>query len=283
MVIATDSRLRFGCAWDCGPKVFSTPRSDLAIAFAGDTLYAYPLILHLIATIQHHSKLRSRAMDLFELRGHAVRIFSHLHKLISDLPKGQAQADEPDTRFILAGYSWKKKRFVVWTIRYESYLHRFTFSPLTQKPNSGLTHIGMTGDYVSDAKALLARKLKEKGKLKGKELVDESLDFEPLEVLRDMIRSGKYNRIGGAPQIFKVYEHMNCEPYAVYWPNRKSGKVALLGRPLLPYEVSQRLVLDPDALTTHIEISKNMKSKISKEVQPAEFRADSIFTSEDIG
>jgi len=35
LVIATDSRLRSGCAWDCGPKLLPMPRSDLATCGRG--------------------------------------------------------------------------------------------------------------------------------------------------------------------------------------------------------------------------------------------------------
>ena len=54
--------------------------------------------------------------------------------------------------------------------------------------------------------------------------------------------------IGGAPQIMKVYRHANCMPYAIYWPSKESREVSLIGRPLLDYERSSYLVMDPDTL-----------------------------------
>ncbi len=119
LVIATDSRLRFGCAWDCGPKVLAMPRSDLAICFAGETLYAYPLMLHLSFAIGQHSKSRSRATDISDLKGHASRVFDGLAVLLSDFPRGKDSADPPNVWFILGGFSWKKKSFVMWKIKYE--------------------------------------------------------------------------------------------------------------------------------------------------------------------
>jgi len=74
--------------------------------------------------------------------------------------------------------------------------------------------------------------------------------MEPFEVLRDMLRSNRFPLIGGAPQIMKVYRHANCMPYAVYWPSKESREVSLMGRPLLDYERSSCLVMDPDTLKT---------------------------------
>lgn len=78
-----------------------------------------------------------------------------------------------------------------------------------------------------------------------------NLDYEPFEVLRDIIVNGKFSSIGGPPQLVKVYEHMNCLPYGVYWPSRKSRQVTVLGRKLLPYEKTGYIVLDPHSLNTY--------------------------------
>jgi hypothetical protein len=46
----------------------------------------------------------------------------------------------------------------------------------------------------------------------------------------------------------KVYRHMNAVPIAVRWPNGTAGSLSVLGRPLLPYERTQLLAIDPDTL-----------------------------------
>ena len=48
LVVASDSRLSFGCRWDCCPKVLALPRGDAAMCFAGNTMYAYPVMLQAI-------------------------------------------------------------------------------------------------------------------------------------------------------------------------------------------------------------------------------------------
>ncbi|HTG17396.1 MAG TPA: hypothetical protein VK747_19250 [Blastocatellia bacterium] len=81
LVIATDSRLRFGAAWDCCPKILMLPRSDAVLCFAGDTMYAYPIMLQIRNAIEMYGKARSRAMDITDLRGHVLRIIEDMRKV----------------------------------------------------------------------------------------------------------------------------------------------------------------------------------------------------------
>lgn len=71
--------------------------------------------------------------------------------------------------------------------------------------------------------------------------------MEPFEVLLSYIRDAEKPYIGGCPQIYKVYNHLNTLPYNIYWPNRASNKIAFGGRILLPYERNEYLAIDPDS------------------------------------
>jgi hypothetical protein len=220
------------------------PRSDVAVAFSGRTESAYPLILQLSNAIEHYSRSKSRAMDLYDLKGFAVKMFNHLRDYITDLPKGQKHPDPPETFFVLGGYSWRWKKFAVWLIHFDASSRKFTFRPShSWKGSKGQKLLCMTGDHLDEAKALILAKLKKRGKLP-----EGGFDMEPFEALRDMIRSGKYPEIGGPPQVLKVQQHMNCTPYSVYWPDKESGAISLLGRPLFDYEFSETMILDPDSL-----------------------------------
>jgi hypothetical protein len=53
LVVATDSRLRFGREWDCCPKLFTPPRSDAVISFAHNTAFAYPMIQQVRMAIEY--------------------------------------------------------------------------------------------------------------------------------------------------------------------------------------------------------------------------------------
>lgn len=127
--MATDSRLRCGRAWDVAPKILTLPRTDCAICFAGDTDDAYPLMLSMSAAIGDYPKSRSRGMDIFDVKGHTLRVFNHLRSFVSDLPRGQAAADPPNADFVFGGHSWRKKRFAIWLLHYDSHLCKFTFRP----------------------------------------------------------------------------------------------------------------------------------------------------------
>jgi len=76
------------------------------------------------------------------------------------------------------------------------------------------------------------------------------LDMEPFEVLRDMIRENVSPSVGGAPQLVKVYQHLNAQPFGVRWPKSGGDGISVLGRILPHGEIAHVPVLDPDSLKT---------------------------------
>lgn len=249
LLVATDSRLRFGCAWDCCPKIITLPRSDSALCFAGDTMHAYPMMLQMQAAIGMYPKSRSRAMDFLELRHHTLEVFNGMREYIGDLRGDQQEPEPPETLFILAGFSWRSSKFAIWLLHFDTNIKQFTYRPAsTWKGGDGKKKIAFAGDYVEEARTRLVEILREREKL-----TVGGFDMEPFEVLRDMLRDDQHPYIGGPPQLVKVYRHMNSLPFGVYWPDRESGQVSLLGRPLLNYETSTYKVLDPDTLKTDAE------------------------------
>jgi hypothetical protein len=246
LVIASDSRLSGGQYWDGNPKIMLLPRSDAVLSFAGQTRDAYPLMLQAYNAIKMYPLAEKRALDLADLKGHLVRVFDHSRRFISGLPRGQSAPDDPDAKFALSGYSWRTKKFHVWTLHYDRSITGFTFRPTTEwggQESGGYKLIAYVGDddAVQLAKANLVSLLRERGKLQS-----GSLDMEPFEVLRDIIRSGIFPSVGGPIQLVKIYEHANVAPIGVYWPDKASGTVSVLGRALLDYEKSSWGVIDPD-------------------------------------
>jgi hypothetical protein len=220
------------------------------MCFAGNTMYAYPVMLQVIAAVSQHPRLLGRGMDLEDLKGHLVRVLNSMVALIHDLPIGAT--DDPDTTFLLCGWSWKRGEFKVWLLHYDASIKKFTFRPT--KRWTGLNRdklLAFTGDYEDEYKKLLISLLRNKNKL-----ASGGFDMEPFEVLRDMLRDSTFHLIGGAPQVIKAYKSCSYKPYAVFWPNRAAATVNLLGRPLLDYEQSDYLVLDPDTLETvkHVHV-----------------------------
>ena len=246
LIVASDSRLSGGQFWDANPKIMLLPRSDAVISFAGHTGDAYPLMLQAYNSILMYPPAQNRAMDLEHLKGHLNRVFDHSRKFISNLPHGQVVPDEPEANFALSGYSWKSKKFHVWTLHFDRSIGRFTFKPAStwaaqdEDAYKLICYIG-DADPVAEAKERLVSLLRARGKLRS-----GSLDMEPFEVLRDIIREGKFGSVGGPIQLVKIYEHANAVPVGVYWPDRASGSISVLGRPLMEYETTRWGGIDPD-------------------------------------
>ena len=239
LVLASDSRLRFGCAWDYSPKLLSLSRGDSALCFAGDTFYAYPMLIQLKAALEMNEKISSRAVDVFDLRSYVISIIEEMRLAVYDHATG---ADKPDNdyRFLLAGYSWRYSQFRVWHIQYQENIGKFSYRSVgkySKEQNNGRKYL-FIGDHTGEARKRLNIILR------NKELSHGELDFEPLEVLRDMSLDENYPEIGGAPQVTKIYKFGNSMPFNVYWPNKENGSVHFGGRKLLPFERNRYFSID---------------------------------------
>ena len=259
LVIASDSRVRFGGHWDCAPKILQLRRGDAVLCFAGDTLYSYPIMLQAIAAMEQHPKIKSRAYDLEQLKGYFIDVLNNMISKVEDLPRGVDPT--PETVFILAGWSWARNCFRAWQIFYNKKIKKYSFH--SANPWAGGNKdkfLVFAGDYEDEFKSRLMRLLKNRNKHNR-----GGFDMEPFEILRDMIRNNTFNAIGGAPQLVKVYKHQNTLPFGILWPNDGSYQVNLLGRPLLEYEMTKYLIVNPDTLTTskHNELPKSAE-KITK-------------------
>lgn len=243
LYIASDSRLSGGRAWDIGTKVLDLGRGDAVIAFAGLTANAYPLMLQLQSSVKMHPKIRSRALDLTHLKGHVLRIFNSMWHSISHLPNGQSVPDPAETQFILAGYSWLLAAFKIWTVYFDSRTNEFKFkeASLHKKKGGGNKYFSFIGDDANLANERAYELLRERNRVKSK-----GMKMEPFEVLVEFIRDASKPYIGGCPQIYKVYSHLNTLPYNIYWPNREAETIAFGGRMLLPFERNEFLAFDPD-------------------------------------
>lgn len=248
LVIATDSRLRAPFTWDCCPKILPLPRNDSAVCFAGATYLAYPIMLQMQHVLRLHPKTLSRATDLYDLKGYILQVMNGMRRQMHELPSDPSAVGEEHTFFILAGYSWRRADFAIWTLHFDKSIDAFTFRPATPWPGvEGHRLLAVVGDRVPEAKTRLAEVLRSVGKR-----TSGGLDMEPLAVLRDMIRGGVDPSIGDAPQVVKVYKHMNVVTFGVFWPNREARNVTVLGRELLPFEELNTGVIDPDTFNVEI-------------------------------
>ena len=245
LYVASDSRLTGGRAWDIGPKVLELGRGDALIAFAGHTADAYPLMLQLQAAVRMHPKVASRAYDLEDLKGHVLRTFNAMWASISDPPNGQSKPDPAEARFMLAGYSWRCRAFRIWTLYFHEPSGEFRLrgASLHKKKGGGNKLFAFIGDHTGWATERVYSLLRSRNRVSS-----PGLQMEPFEVLVEAIRTPDKSSIGGAPQVYKVYQHLNTLPCTVYWPDRAAGRIAFGGRTLLSYEKNSYLALDPDTL-----------------------------------
>ena len=264
LIVASDSRLSGGQSWDANPKILLLPRTDAVLSFAGYTGDAYPLMIQAYNSIRMHGPANTRSMDLTDLKGHLIRVFDHSRKFISDLPRNQTSPDKPDVEFLLCGYSWKHKNFSVWKLHFDEHTDRFTFRLSRNwkgQDSTSAKYVAYAGDQkvVEAARTLLIANLRAKGKLR-----QGSFDMEPFEVLRDLLRDGAFPCIGGPVQMVKIYEHSNAVPVGVYWPDKSSGQVSILGRPLMDYERIPWGIIDPDDPTRAFPMGTNSEIRDSK-------------------
>lgn len=241
LLLASDSRLSGGRTIDYCPKLLVLPRLDCAVCFAGSTDLAFPLMLQLALATEAHPPSLKRVLDLRPFVTHAVKIFNSMAGAIRTTTP---EMKKPDVSFIIGGYSWKRKRFEIYTIRYSSIQNRFI--PQLAKPRpEGIGRVVFAGDVKQQAERAFFELVRERHPDPG----HRSIDMEPFEVIRDMLRSaGPHDSIGGAPQMAKVNQYLYATTIAVYWPSKAAGTPSLQGRPIMDFEKVDRWILDPDTL-----------------------------------
>lgn len=238
--IMSDSRLSGGKFWDYGPKVFGMGRSDAVIAFAGETDWSYPLIAQITSYVESFVNLRERAVDYLDACKKIVRMLNESLNFVSNA--AHPSMEVPACTFIFAGYSVRKQDFIINRVVFNSNKKKFEIRPSRKINGELLAIIGDNGP-VSEISNRLS-------KIQKKHTANDfKLDMTPSEVFTKVLSSGKYQEIGGAPQVTKIYQNMNQQHIAVYWPPNlphDNQKIYLRGRQLGEYEsLDYPWVFDP--------------------------------------
>nr|WP_152332257.1 hypothetical protein [Micromonospora purpureochromogenes] len=265
MVMASDSRLSGGGArWDCCPKILSLPRSDAVLAFAGITDIAYPAMLQVQRAVEASPAVTSRRYDITQLADIVENVLNQMLdiRVVDRALLESAHLEKSATMFILGGWSWRYQQFQIWKYVFSRKERRYVRSkrePYREDQPSVQLQIGgdVTGEALREFNLLRARL--------GLTM-DDPLDMEPFEVLRDMIRSRKYPTVGGAPQVVKVYRHMNADFFGVIWRSEPRGEAAATygGRPLLDYEKQLFPLIDADSPSDHARAKALAQAKRTK-------------------
>lgn len=269
LCIASDSRVTSGKAWDCCPKIKSLDRGDCSLAFAGDTAYAYPMIEQITNAIQLHPKLNTRALDITDLKGHITRVMTNMREYLHDSiqPNKKFIPETPEIKYLFAGFSWKYNEYKMWQINFDEKKNEFvSFETSTLMKNNLVVLVDAAENKDFEGRKLneklirrrLFLKMEENGKKAG-----DFFDMEPFELLTEIIRNDDDWAIGGTPQLLKIYRHLNCMPYGIYWPNKASNQITIMGRPILNYEVLRYPILDPDNFEkTYMKVSNDLDFRI---------------------
>jgi hypothetical protein len=229
LYLAADSRVRGGHRFDACPKIFTLPRSDCALCFAGDTAATYPLMLQLANAIAAHEPARERSLDVSRVKDHLLRVFNDMINRFEDMAEPFISSD---IQFLFAGYSWVRKEFRIWTVHYSENDKRFRArEAMSFHPR--LSKAAFIGDWSKRVRAKLVNELR---------AGQRAAHLEPLKVLAHFLASAEpEHTIGGPPQLIRITQHMNTRPLCVRWRNEDT----LFGRPLFPYENTDYWIVDP--------------------------------------
>lgn len=248
LIVCSDSRLSGGGTLDCSPKVFQLPRTDAVIAFSGATYLAYPLLLQMTQAINSHGPMRDGVLDYARLKSFLLRL---LNELFGRFDTYLDAFKKPEHNFLLCGYSWFHKEFMIDRFEYDHYANRFQAHPVV-KGIGNFGKIAFIGDVRKQANhqliTLLRRRYGDASVLPSSTLV-RRYDMEPFEIIRDMLRSARpEGSIGGAPQLISLCQHMISKPLGIFWPDKKSNDVFVNGRPVFDFENIDSWIIDPDSL-----------------------------------
>lgn len=227
----SDSRLSGSKLWDYGPKIFGIGRSDSVVAFAGDTAWAYPLIAQITSYVESFINLRERVVDFVDMYRDVLEVLNESLSFVSE-PVLASEA-LPECSFILAGFSARRKDFLIRRITFHKERRRFEGA----HPRS---YGGESLAFIGDEEPVKATVRRISELLKASKANDTRLDMAPAVAFFEVLSSNRFRDIGGAPQVTKVYEHMNQRHFGVYWPPsvpNDEQHIYLRGRRLKPYEV----------------------------------------------
>ena len=227
----SDSRLSGGRIWDYGPKIFGVGRSDAIIAFAGDTSWTYPLIAQISSYVESFVNLRDRVVDVADLCDQILQMLNDSLSFVTDTAHPSMAV--PECSFVFAGYSARRKDFFVRRIEFQPKINKFV-------PTHPKSYGGELVAYVGDEEPVKAIVRRMSDILKLSKVRRRKLDMVPAEAFFEVLSSENFRDIGGAPQVAKVYEHMNIRHFGVYWPPtvpNEEQHIFLRGRRLKPHEV----------------------------------------------
>jgi hypothetical protein len=226
--LIADSCFSGGQQFLAAPKLFPLNRNDCAIACAGYTGYSFPIVEHIMRSIEINQKLRDRASDISDMIHTIVDI---ANKCLYEEQDIQLTEDgSPEFSMIVAGYSWKLKRPYFKIISYDKNSKQMYAKDTQTIKGKPVAVIGDSNEINAVRKKIFD--------LLEHDLVPQGGDFDmqPLEVLMEYITNPQKRSIGGRPQMLKIYPFMKLLPVGFLHTNKEGKVLSYYGRPLLKYE-----------------------------------------------
>lgn len=225
--LATDSLFTGGQTFCAAPKLFPLKRGDCALACAGETQYSFPVMEHIVRSIELNPKGYDRACDITDLKHYIVDV---TNKCLFEERDRQDGSNGPGFRFIIAGYSWKYQKPMFWIVSYQKHDKKMVadgVNTIKGKP------VAVIGDCVSSVRHKIFERLENDGVPKNGDF-----DMQPLEVLLDYIndKTDETRTIGGYLQMLKIYPFCKIMPVGFRYNKNDDYFITYYGRPLLKYE-----------------------------------------------
>lgn len=258
LISISDSRLSGdGYIWNQAPKMNTDLKNNMIFNFAGYTAFAYPLFLQVSSAINSYEKIASRKMPVEHVVKHVLTIINSLTKdiYIDPILKGSLmeRVELEKVSFIFGGYSWSKEEFLFWKIKYSMKCKEYRLVTMNNPVGQGNRVVCIGDDDVIKEFYKRLKVLMRNHNGDNQDFFRKGIDYEPLIILRDMLRENRYESIGGVPQISVVLKYMELKEYGVYWPyyNSEFDNRYLSGRRIEGYEDIDNHFMDIDNFEIH--------------------------------
>lgn len=220
LVAVADSRISGGESWDKCPKLLPLPRPATAIAMSGDATAAYAFLIQATNTCLLLDGNQSGRTDIAYLARKLGDVYSDSRAGIGDLPVGSDGPDIPELDVVLMGWSWRRLRFEGFSYRYDT-CGAIWMTPLNELSPQRAYGVYFAGDAGAEAARRLRRLIAERkypiplrGHPDARNVAREAnLDWEPLEILTDLIADGATRTVGGVPQLLRIYQYGETESF----------------------------------------------------------------------
>ncbi|MGX6395994.1 hypothetical protein [Rothia kristinae] len=220
LVAVSDSRLSGGESWDRCPKLMPLPRPATAIAMSGDATTAYAFLLQAMNACLLLDGNEAGRTDIRYLARKLRDAYAESRSAITDLPPFQERPDVPVLDVVLFGWSWRRLRFEAYSYSYDS-RGVLSMHPVSDLDEAKPYGVYFAGDGRDGARARLHELLAERGAsrpLRGQpdsaeQAKNANLDWEPLEVMQDLIADSGARTVGGVPQLLKIYQYGLSETF----------------------------------------------------------------------